>query len=199
MGRVNALKRPKLMAGIMFVDAKSLTKWDYAGCPFDADPLQFGPFENIVMLWRSKIAREVDLPDRKDFDFFDFKGWWGKISIAKIESDPFDIRFVLWGTQLTNWWGVDYTNKLMGTQSITPELWQTVESAYFKAMVDEPFIGVVCGSLDQHDRPFVKVLGVDLPMKDGSGGMSVLSAYIEVTQSDTAASVLPKAVFNRAF
>jgi len=183
----------------MSVDAKSLTKWDYAVCPLDTDPQQFGPFESIIMLWRSKIAREDGIPDRKDFDFFDFKGWWGKISIAKIELDPFDIRFVLWGTQLTNWWGVDYTNKLMGTQSITPEIWLTVESAYFKAMVDEPFIGVVCGSLDQHDRPFIKVLGVDLPMKDRSGGMAVLSAYIEIMQGDTAASVLPKAVFNRTF
>lgn len=183
----------------MSEDAQSLTKWDYADCSLNTDPSQFGPFESVVTLWRSRIDRDGSIPNRKDFDFFDFKGWWGKISIAKIEADPFDIRFVLWGTQLTDWWGVDYTNKLMGAQSITPEVWQAVESTYFKAMVNEPFIGVVCGSLDQHDRPYIKVLGVDLPMQDGGGGMSVLSAYIEIMQTDTAASVLPKATFKRTF
>ena len=183
----------------MSEDARSLTKWDYGVCPLDADPGEFGPFSEIVRLWRSKVCAGDALPKRQDFDFFDFKGWWGKVSIARIETDPFDIRFVLWGTQLTKWWGVDYTNKLMGTQSITPEIWKEVEGPYFKSMLASPFIGVVSGSLDQHERPFIKVVGLDLPMSDGKGGMTVLSIYVEADQTDTAASVMPDLTITGAF
>lgn len=183
----------------MSLDARRLANWNYSDCPPESDPSAFGPFEKIIDLWRSKRRGDADLPRRKDFDFYDFRGWWGRVSIARIESDPFDVRFVLWGTQLTEWWGVDYTNKRMGEKSITPDVWQALESKYFKAMVEKPFIGVVSGSLDQHARPFIRVVGVDLPLSDGETVSHVLSAYVEAKQTDTIKSVMPHAPVIRTF
>jgi len=172
-------------------DARALANWEYGACRLDLEPDRFGPFADLLVLWGDRYRRRSALPHRGDFDFFDFQGWWGRISILKIEREPFDGRFVLWGTQLVNWWGVDYTNKLLGSQSITPEVWQAVESKYLRAMSDDPFIGLVCGRLDQHRRPFIKVLGVDLPLSDGERLSHVLSGYIEVDQDVTVATGLP--------
>jgi len=183
----------------MSVDAQSLTQWDYAGCSLSSDPDSFGPFDGLVSLWSSKRPVEGGIPGRKDFDFFDFRGWWGQISIAHIEKDPFDVRFVLWGTQLTDWWGVDYTNKLLGTHSIVSEASQLTERRYFWELAADPFIGVVCGTLDQHDRPFIKIIGVDLPIVDGTGGLCVMSAYIKVSQTETVSSFLPNATLTLKF
>ena len=196
-GQANARFRSRIAVEIMSEEARELTKWDYAACALMSDPSTFGPFTDIVAMWRSKFAPDGGLPKRSDFDFLEFRGWWGRISIARIEQEPFDVRFVLWGTQLTEWWGVDYTQKLMGTHSITPDVWVTIEGRYFKEMVSDPFIGIVCGSLDQHLRPYIKVLGVDLPMSDGAGGIYILTAYVEIKQTDTARTVLPKTKFHR--
>jgi hypothetical protein len=122
---------------------------------------------------------------------FDFKGWLGRIFIAQIERDPFNLRFTLWGTQLTEWWGVDYTNKTLGSVSSDPQALQAVELAYFKEMDREPFIGVACGVLDQYDRAFIKVIGLDLPLIDDGNLTKVLSAHLEIDPDKDIPDILP--------
>lgn len=171
-------------------DPKTLINWEYAWAPLSAAAEEFGPFKEFVHIWQSKRGPNGELPARKDFDFIDFRPWWGKISIAKVERNPFTIRFVLWGTQLTEWWGVDYTNKVLGSAALTPEAWKLVEGKYFELMDEDPFIGVVSGYLDQHDRPYVKVLGIDLPLSDGDGLSHIVSAHIEIDTSAKPESIL---------
>lgn len=182
------------------VDPRQLVNWQYGVCPLDAAADRFGPFRRFVGLWRSKRRGDALLPTREDFDFFDFRGWWGKVAIAQFERDPFDVRFVLWGTDLVAWWGVDYTNKLLGEQSITPEVWREVESRYFQEMVRDPFIGIVTGTLDQHERPFIRVIGIDLPLADGDGRVGkVLSAHLMVGQDDRIETHFPDPPIERYF
>lgn len=178
------------MATAANFDPKALINWQYAWLPLSASPDDFGPFRDFVRTWHRKKGSLGALPGRRDFDFFDFRPWWGKISIAKVERDPFSIRFVLWGTQLTEWWGVDYTNKMLGEAALTPEAWKLVEGRYFELMDENPFIGVVSGYLDQHDRPYIKVLGIDLPLSDGAGLSHIVSAHIEVDADVSAETVL---------
>lgn len=185
--------------GAKTLDARALINWKYARLPLESDPAIFGPFSAFVGMWRQKARDHGQLPRRGDFDFPDFRPWWGKIAIAKIERDPFDIRFVLWGTQLTTWWGVDYTNKLLGQASITPELWKPVEGAYFEAMDSDPFIGVVCGYLDQHNRSYIKVMGVDLPVSDGTRLSHVLTLHLEISPGESIESVLPRCTMLKYF
>ncbi|WP_425407271.1 PAS domain-containing protein [Hwanghaeella sp.] len=174
----------------MTPDPKTLLNWQYARLPISADPEEFGPFADLVRIWNSKRGRSGALPARRDFDFTDFRSWLGKVSIARIERKPFQIRFVLWGTQLTEWWGVDYTNKVLGEASLTPEAWKLVEGRYFEIMDNDPFIGIVNGYLDQHDRPYMKVMGIDLPLSDGKGLSHVISAHIEIEPESRVESIL---------
>lgn len=171
-------------------DARKIINWEYGQCPLNSNPEDFGPFQKLVRLWQDKRVGG-NLPLRSDFDFPDFKEWWGKIAIVKFEEDPFNVRFVLWGTELTQWWGVDYTNKLLGQQSLSPDLWKSVEGKYFETMAAKPFIGLVQGQLDQHQRPHRRVVGVDLPLSDGQKVTQVILAHLELRDGVSFESLFP--------
>jgi hypothetical protein len=172
-------------------------QWHYAQCPIDAPAPSFGPFADLVALWQARGQARGGVPRRGDFEVLDFRDWLGRIFIARVERAPFNLRFVLWGTQLTDWWGVDYTNKTLGELSKNPDLWDWVELSYFAEMDRAPFLGLACGRLDQHDRPNVTVLGLDLPLSEGEGLSHVISAHTEVGHGATIRSVLPEVPIDR--
>lgn len=169
------------------------TNWQYGTCPLDTAPAAFGPFADLVALWHDKCAPEHRLPLRRAFDFPDFRGWWGRIAIARITHDPFDVRFVLWGTKLTDWWGVDYTNRQLGSAAANPDAWRSTEFRYFEAMARQPFIGIASGNLAQHDRSYITVLGLDLPLsQDGQTLSHALTVHVEMKQGETMEGFLPR-------
>lgn len=167
------------------------TQWQYWRCPTDTDPAAFGPFADMAALWVARRGQSQVMPARQAFDFSDFRNWWGRVAIARIEAEPFDVRFSLWGTQLTEWWGVDYSNKRLGEAAKNPEAWLQTEGRYFALMADQPFIGIACGRLDQHDRSFKKVLGFDLPLGRNGHLTHVLACHIEISLDATPPTVLP--------
>ncbi len=170
--------------------AKPVLNWEYGRCPLSSYPTDFGPFADLVALWQSKRQGDA-LPSRADFDFPDFKGWWGRIAIVKFEQAPFNVKFTLWGTQLTEWWGTDYTNKYLGENAKSPEAWLSIEGRYFQEMVSAPFIGLVKGQLDQHDRSHRRVVGVDLPLAiDGKVTQCIL-AHHEVDEETDINGLFP--------
>lgn len=169
------------------------TNWQYGTCPLDTAPAAFGPFADLVTLWHDKRATGNRLPLRRAFDFPDFRGWWGRIAIARITHDPFDVRFVLWGTRLTDWWGVDYTNRQLGSAAANPDAWRSTEFRYFEAMARQPFIGIASGNLAQHDRSYITVLGLDLPLsQDGQTLSHALTVHVEMKQGETMEGFLPR-------
>ncbi|WP_416899423.1 MAG: hypothetical protein ACMVY4_06825 [Minwuia sp.] len=172
-------------------DGKREINWQFSSCPLESDPSRFGPFRDIVELWAARRPEDGGLPSRRGIDFYDLKGWHGRIAIAKIERAPFDVRFVLWGTTLTAWWGADYTNELLGANALYPDLWKKTEYPYFARMCRTPFIGVVGGYLDQHNKPHNKVIGLDLPMGDGRQVTHVLMPHVKVDLDQDIADVLP--------
>ncbi len=165
--------------------------WSYATCPLDADPASFGPFAALVATWQSRTSRQRPVPRRADFDFEDFAAWFGRVFIAKVEREPFALRFALWGTQLAEWWGVDYTGKRLGEASLAPHLWESTELAYFAAMDRAPFLGIASGYLSLHGRSFIKVAAVDLPCTEGAGLSHVISAHLRIDPDLTLRDLLP--------
>ena len=181
------------------ITPEAAINWRYAKCDRLAAPERFGPFEDLVRLWQSRAPGDDRLPGRADFDVFDFKEWLGRIFIARIEREPFNLRFTLWGTQLTEWWGVDYTHKTLGSVSDDPQALQAVELAYFREMDRDPFIGVACGVLAQYQRAFIKVIGLDLPLIDDGNLTQVLSAHLEIDPDRDIPDVLPDCPVVRYF
>lgn len=163
--------------------------WEYWCCPLDTDPSKFGPFTEAVALYKSRMGPDGQLPARQDFDFYDLKPWLGQIFLAKVEHDPFNLRFLIWGTTLSEWWGVDYTNKALGEDSSDPSLWK-VELRYFKAMEEAPFIGIAGGGLTLHDRSFIRVIGIDFPLMGENGLSHVLSIHLKITDEQDIASTM---------
>lgn len=183
----------------MTLDARELLNWRYGVCPIGAAAERFGPFAPVVDLWRGRIPDGRLLPGRGAFDVVDFKPWLGRIFIARVEREPFDLRFVLWGVTLSAWWGVDYTNKTLGSESNNPELWRLVELAYFQEMERAPFIGLSHGYLDQHDRSHIKVMGLDLPLGEGDRLEHVLSFHMRIELKQTPESLMPDCPIERYF
>jgi hypothetical protein len=167
------------------------THWDYWTCPLRAPAASFGGWEGVVELWSGRIPTGQRLPPRSSFDILDLRGWWGQVAIARIEHNPLDVRFTLWGTRLTDWWGVDYTNKRIGEISKNPEAWLETEGRYFAAMANEPFIGIAAGPLDQHGRSYKKVMSIDLPMGTEDALTHVLAVHMEIDLEASPMDMLP--------
>lgn len=181
----------------MFVSNDQPTSWQYGVCALDADPQGFCLLGPLAEIWRSKRSSDQAIPDKSTFDFYDSPDWSGRISIAQIEREPFDIRFTLWGTALTEWWGVDYTGKTLGSESITPTEWDKVEKRYFQEMADNPFIGLVTGKLEQHDRAHIRILGLDLPVLTDGRVSHVLSGYVDLPEPEIITATLKNAPIER--
>lgn len=164
--------------------------WRYRQCPVDSRPEDFGPFSDLITLWQSKRQGRL-LPERSDFSVFDFKPWLGRIAITKFESDPFNVRFVLWGTELTTWWGADYTNKSLGELASQPDLIKEAEGKYFLDMQKDPFIGLVEGELEQQYKRHRKLIGVDLPLGAGENTEQVILVHTEIGPDETLEELLP--------
>lgn len=171
--------------------AREAVDWTYGECRLDSGSDKFDPFRKLVELWNDRRNGSSGLPPRSAFDFYDFKDWLGRVSIARIEREPFQVRFVLWGTKLAKLWGVDYTNKLLGELSETPEAWLDVELVYFMRMAKTPFIGIVQGSLMDHRKSYVHILGIDLPVGCAAGLTHVLSVHMAIDKKDDHLSRFP--------
>lgn len=155
----------------------NLKGWTYRVYQEDLGAGMFGPFAAVVDLWREK-AGDARFPAWSDFELEDFTGWWGRISLADVHQEPFDIEFALWGTKLTEWWGVDFTRKKMSEVYENRQVnWEKFEGPYFRKLVDDGGIGIIMGDLRALHRGYISVQGIDLPlMRNGRVGQ-VMSVY----------------------
>ena len=121
--------------------------WAYSGYSPKTAPDAFGAMAPIVALWQAKAPAPATFPMWQNFDFWDFEGWWGQLSLAELHRDPIDLRWVLWGTQLVEWWGAEYTNQFVSQQPYLGQAWEAVERPYFERLTDGRLIGFVTGTL----------------------------------------------------
>ena len=152
--------------------------WTYRAYASDKPGCDFGPLASFVELWREKSPAPGVFPAWSDFDLMDFQDWWGKISLAEMHYEPLNLRWVLWGTIITNWWGADYTNKFITEIPAVHDVWENHERGYLERLIRERLIGFVTGSLSPQGRKFYYVCGVDLPLEKNGTITHVMSAYM---------------------
>jgi hypothetical protein len=165
-------------------DERYQAPWQYRAYAANLPAIQFGPLASFVDMWRAKCPSSGVFPTWRDFDLMDFKGWWGQVSLAEMHDDPFDLRWVLWGTKITDWWGVDYTNKFISEIPAVHDVWEYQERDYLRRLVAERLIGFVVGSLSPQARNFYHICGVDLPLEKDGVITHVMSAYLLHDPSD---------------
>lgn len=163
----------------------SESPWVYLAYPNDSPASDFGPLESFVDLWRSKWPSDDTFPRWRDFEPLDFEGWWGQVSLAEIYTDPIDLKWVLWGTSITNWWGSDYTNKRISEMPNLRAVWEGYEQHYIKRIYNERLIGFVTGSLSPQKRKYTHICGVDLPLERDGQVTHILSAYMLMKPRET--------------
>jgi hypothetical protein len=77
---------------------KEFEGWTYEYFDRDIEPAALPGFEDLVRLWQDRRGDRV-VPSWSDFDFYDFRGWHGRLGVHEISYDPFDYIFRLSGTE----------------------------------------------------------------------------------------------------
>ncbi len=135
----------------------------------------FGVFASIVELWQSRFSRDR-IPEWTEFEFEEFAGWYGHISLAEVHPDFSKIVFRLWGTALTEFWDKDYTGQSVADETF-PGHWKNIEQPYSEALVKQNGIGVCGGTLHVVEREFINITYVDLPVRRAGKTPFLMSAY----------------------
>jgi hypothetical protein len=145
-------------------------EWDYHVFDSDTEPHKFGVFQSIVELWNSK-RQDAQLPAWRDFNFDEFVGWWGWMSVCDISYDPvFDTHFRLWGTNVVDLLEFELTGKSPRINTVPPfeysNGYDQLEFDFLEALVKQSAIGTSFGELNSQNRNYIKYEEITLPLAD---------------------------------
>ncbi len=155
---------------------RHVNNWTYEVFDYNTTPEQFGVFESFVALWRAKRG-DREMPSWTDFDFYDFKGWHGLIAVWEVVTEPFDLRYRLWGSTLTEVFGFDNTGKYYSEMG---PCYTENDLAYFAELCRSGSIGMNHGDLDWLQKGHKSAGFISLPLSDdGSAVNHLLTAFTE--------------------
>lgn len=137
-----------------------LDRWSYYHYPADADAGQFGRAASLVELWHTKKAGRA-LPSWADFDFFDFVGWHGWISIFEIRHNPLDWQCRLSGTYVDQLTGSTFQNKTR--DEVFDHAITDGSLAFFEHTLKAGVIGWSVGPINRVGREHTNVQYIELP------------------------------------
>jgi len=154
--------------------------WTYETFEESASPGTFGPFESLVALWHDK-RKGHEFPAWSDFQFQDLVEWYGWLTVEDlIPGDPYDARFRLWGTRVTELFGCDLTGSLMS--AAPPGQFDPVEFELIRKMVKEHVIVRCSGPINWIDREHKQVANLALPLSgDGMAVDKILRGVCDLT------------------
>lgn len=142
--------------------------WVYEVYSKDTPPEELGEYSTFKRLWDSRRQGEA-LPAWRDFQFEDFIGWHGWISVDELIPGPeYDSIFRLWGTKLTQLYGSDYTNRHF--KDLVGEQFPPEEAALLKRLSKTEHFRICYGPIDWYlEEPLrgVRNVGfIELPLAD---------------------------------
>lgn len=134
----------------------------------DTSPDELNVFGSLKQLWDDRRVGDA-LPAWRDFDFVDFKGWHGWISVDDIIPGPtYESVFRLWGTALTELYEVDYTNckfsDLLGVHFSEHD--QDLLTKMCRTHNLRITYGPVDWNLEDRYRKATRVIFIELPLAD---------------------------------
>ncbi len=143
---------------------KELDGWTYEYFDRDIEPTALPGFEDLVRLWQDRRGDRV-VPSWSDFDFYDFKGWHGRISMHDICYDPFDYITRLSGTEVD---GVFNQNMTGIKGSNLADMWLEHPTAmeFYEIACRKMLIVRQSGSLKFKGREHVQCTFIEFPLSD---------------------------------
>ncbi len=143
---------------------KEFEGWTYEYFDRDIEPAVLPGFEDLVRLWQDRRGDRI-VPSWSDFDFYDFKGWHGRLGVYDITYDPFDFTCRLSGTVVD---GV-FDRKMTGVTGSDLAKMEVEYSAYmeFNEMTCcQMLISRISGPLNYKGREHVEATFVEFPLSD---------------------------------
>lgn len=159
--------------------------WRYHYFQPDVDAAEIGPFESLVRIWQSKRdGRRV--PAWRDFDFYDFKGWHGKLTVYDVRYDPFDFTTRLSGTEIDQMFGRTLTG-LERKDFNAFYLRDSAMDAYSEFICRGLYIAYAEGPLNMVGKEFQRVRYLELPLSDdGVRAQHTIEAILPQRKDETA-------------
>lgn len=158
---------------------KTVGRWTYTHFDPDMDPQTLPHFAGLISTWQEKRqGRRV--PAWRDFDFYDFKGWHGYLSVYDVSYDPFDWVQRLSGTEVDALFEAPLTGMTrQDRDDIAVDLANAV--AFCEVTCTELLVAHTKGPLNRKDREFKSVEFLELPCSDsGDRATHTIEAVIRV-------------------
>ena len=144
---------------------RKIHSWLYETFERDVEPAMLPGCENLVRLWQGKRG-DRPVPAWSDFNFPDFKGWHGRITLADVIYEPFDLRYRLVGIQVAERLRKDYTGKLY-TQMVEEGMDPIDDLEFYEMTNRKMLISRLTGDLRWAGHKYVTVTLVGFPLSDG--------------------------------
>ncbi len=145
---------------------KEFEGWTYEYFDRDIEPAALPGFEDLVRLWQGKRGDRA-VPSWSDFDFYDFKGWHGRLSVYDVSYDPYAYTCRLSGTEVT---GLELEKK-----KVEPP----AAMEFYEMNCRQMRISRLSGSLKIAGREHAQITFIEFPLSDdGLRATQTLEAMI---------------------
>ncbi len=156
---------------------KEFEGWTYEYFDRDIEPAALPGFEDLVRLWQDKRGDRA-VPTWSDFDFYDFKGWHGRLGVYDISYDPFDYICRLSGTVVDGVFDRTMTG-VTGSDLAKIEVEDFASMEFNEMTCRQMLISRQMGSLNFKGREHLQVTFVEFPLSDdGLRATQTLEALI---------------------
>ncbi len=156
---------------------KGFEGWAFEHFDRDIEPATLPGFEDLVQLWQDKRGDRV-VPSWSDFDFYDFKGWHGRLGVYDISYDPFDYICRLSGTVIEGVFGQNMTG-VTGSELAKMEVEDSASMEFYEITYRQMLIVRYSGPLKFKGREHIQVTFVGFPLSDdGLRATQTLEALI---------------------
>ncbi len=142
----------------------ALGAWTYEYFDRDVDPAALPGFEDLVRLWLDKRGDRA-VPAWSDFDFYDFRGWHGRIAVYDISYDPFDYTCRLSGTMFDGVYDQSMTGT-KGSELTELRVENLANMEFYEMNCRQMLISRTSGPLKSKGRADVQVIFVEFPLSD---------------------------------
>ncbi|MEQ8665313.1 MAG: hypothetical protein RIC16_06280 [Rhodospirillales bacterium] len=131
----------------------------------------------FVELWAQKRGGRIG-PALKDYDWDELKPWWGRMVITDILRDPFDYRYRLFGTHLTDVFETDPTGRKASELMDDTRYEISHDMQFYRFLCDNPAVVHSHGVLYWQDRDHIECDFVEVPLShDGVTVTNVFSVF----------------------
>ena len=156
---------------------KEFDGWTYEYFDRDIEPSTLPGFEDLARLWQDRRGDRT-APAWSDFDFYDFKGWHGRISVYDVSYDPFDYMTRLSGTVVDGVYDQTMTG-ITGSQMEEMRVEPPDAMEFYEMTCRRMLISRQSGMLNFRGREHIHVTFVEFPLSDdGSRSTHTLEALI---------------------